>query len=123
MTKRYRRLSILFSVLSLLLNIAPLATYAIIAMVESNLVTEKIALCMTVLIVAILTAVSLVNKVAMRSRIWIIFLGLYSALDYIMVPLVIVACCQVLDELVVQPLSKRFKQKYSINKELDKRGI
>ena len=123
MTKRYHRLSILFSTLSLLLNIAPLATYAIIAMVESDLVTEKIALCMTVLIVGILTAVSLVNKVAMRSRIWIIFLGLYGALDYIMVPLVIVACCQVLDELLVQPLSKRFKQKYSINKELDKRGI
>lgn len=123
MTKRYHRLSILFSTLSLLLNIAPLATYAIIAMVESDLVTEKIALCMTVLIVGILTAVSLVNKVAMRSRIWIIFLGLYGALDYIMVPLVIVACCQVLDELLVQPLSKRFKQKYSINRELDKRGI
>lgn len=121
MTKKYRICYWTFFVLSILLQLGPLVTYATIAYVKSDLVTEKIALTTTVFIVAIMTIVAFVNKMALRSRLWILLLGMYFALDYIMTPLIIIAACQVADELIVTPLKKHFKTKLTINKEIDKR--
>ena len=121
MTSKYRKLAWLFTILSFLLNVCPLAVYSIKAMVESDLVREKVALSMTVFIVLILTIVCFVNKIALRSRLWIILIGVYFCLGEILTPLIIIACCQVLDELVVHPLKKHYKNKLTINKEIDKR--
>lgn len=121
MTKKYRAIFWSLVVLSILLQAGPLVTYGIIGYVESDLVTEKVALSMTVVIVAVLTVVAFINKVALRSRLWIILIGLYFALDYILVPLLIVACCQIVDELIVTPLKKHYKTKLTISKEMDKR--
>lgn len=120
-TKHYRVLYWSFFVLTILLQLGPLVTYGTIAYVKSDLVSEKIALTTTIFIVAILTVVAFINKLAMRSRIWILLLGLYFALDYILTPLIIIAVCQIVDELIVTPLKKHFKTKLTINKEIDKR--
>lgn len=120
-TKHYRILYWSFFVLTILLQLGPLVTYGTIAYVKSDLVSEKIALTTTIFIVAILTVVAFINKLAMRSRIWILLLGLYFALDYILTPLIIIAVCQIVDELIVTPLKKHFKTKLTINKEIDKR--
>lgn len=120
-TRKYRKLSFLFGSISILLNIAPFTIYAFIALVDSALIYQKIALSMTVLVVAILSLVALVNKVAMKSRLWIVLVGIYVCLGEIITPLIIIAVCQVLDELIVSPLHKNFKNKKIINKEIDKR--
>lgn len=120
-TKNYRTLFCVFFVISILLNICPLAVYAIKAVVESTLIYEKVTLVMTVFIVLLMTIVSVVNKVAMKSRLWIILIGVYICLDYIMTPLIIIAVCQILDELVAFPLKQRYKNKFTISKEIDGR--
>ena len=76
-TKHYRLWYWVFFIFSILLNVSPLAGYAIKAMIESDLIYEKVTLVTTVFIVLIMTCVSLVNKVAMRSRLWVILIGLY----------------------------------------------
>lgn len=121
MTKKTKIYSILFTVISILLNLGPLVTYTLIALISSNLTHQKVALCMTVFVVLILTAIAVANKVAMKSRLWVILIGLYICLDYIMTPLIIIAVCQVLDELVVSPLAKHYRSRYKINKEIDLR--
>lgn len=121
MTKKYRKLKLLFVVLSLLLNICPLAVYTIKAMVESDLVREKVALSMTIMIVLILTLISFVNKVALRSRLWILLIGVYLCLKEVLTPLILIACCQILDELIVSPLKHCYSNKLKISKEIDKR--
>lgn len=120
-TRKYIKLSFLFGFTSVLLNIAPFAVYAFIALVDSALIYQKIALSMTVLVVAILSLVALVNKVAMKSRLWIVLVGIYVCLGEIITPLIIIAVCQVLDELIVAPLHNRYRNKKDINKEIDKR--
>lgn len=120
-TKKYRLLYRLFLVVSILLNICPLATYTIKALVESNLTHQKVALSMTVFIVLIMTVVTLVQKVALRSRLWVILIGMYICLDNILTPLIIIACCQIVDELIVNPLAKAYKNRYIINKQIDRR--
>lgn len=92
-TRKYRRLSFLFGTISVLLNIAPFTIYAFIALVDSALIYQKIALSMTVLVVAILSLVALVNKVAMKSRLWIVLVGIYVCLGEIITPLIIIAVC------------------------------
>lgn len=121
MTSKYRKLYWLFTLMSVLLNIAPMATYTIIAFSECNIIVEKVTLSMTLLIVLILTIVSWMNKIALRSRLWILLIGLYLCLDYIMIPVMLIAACQVLDELLVSPCRRSFKTKLTIHKELDKR--
>lgn len=120
-TRKYRKLSFLFGFISVLLNIAPFTIYAFIALVDSALIYQKIALSMTVLVVAILSLVAFINKVAMKSRLWIVLVGIYVCLGEIITPLIIIAVCQVLDELIVSPLHKNFRNKKTINKEIDKR--
>lgn len=120
-TRKYRKLSFLFGSISILLNIAPFTIYAFIALVDSALIYQKIALSMTVLVVAILSLVALVNKVAMKSRLWIVLVGIYVCLGEIITPLIIIAVCQVLDELIVAPLHNSYRNKKNINKEIDKR--
>lgn len=120
-TSSYRVKYWMFFIMSILLNIGPLAFYAIKALIEADLVHEKVTLCMTVIIVLMLTICSLISKHAMRSRLWIILIGIYICLDYIMTPLIIIACCQVVDELIVSPLAHRFKEDLSTNKQIDRR--
>lgn len=122
-TKKYRIIAAILFVVCLLLNVGPLATYTIMGFAQSNLVVEKVALTATVFIVLIMTVYNLVTKVALRSRVWVLVLGLYFCLDAFLTPLLIIAVCQVLDELVFSPLRRHYRNKYTINREIDKRGI
>lgn len=120
-TIKFKRLYWIFLAFSLLLNVGPLAGYSITALINADLVHEKVALTMTVFIVLILTIVSAVNRITMKSRLWIVLIGIYMCIDYILTPLIIIAVCQILDELVVSPLKKNYKNKLTINKEMDMR--
>ena len=121
MTKTYRTRYIVLLILSLLLNIAPLAVYTIKAVFESTVVYQKVALVSTVFIVLIMTAISIVNKITLKSRLWIVLIGLYICLDHIMTPLILIAVSQTLDELIISPLKRSAKTKLIINKQIDAR--
>lgn len=93
MTKTYRIWFWILAVLSFLLCVGPLAAYSVSALIAADLVIEKVALASTVFIVLIMSVVSWLNKIALRSRLWIILIGLYICLDSIMTPLIIIAAC------------------------------
>lgn len=120
-TYRYKWLSITLSILSFLLYAGPFIIYVLLGLFSDALVVEKVSLVSTILIVGIMTVVASANKMVLRSRLWILLIGLYCCLDNIMTPLIIVAVCQVVDELIVSPLAKYCKNKTSINAELDRR--
>lgn len=121
MTKKYRLFYWILAVFSILLNFCPLAIYCIKALMAGDLIYEKVTLTMTVFVVVILTIVGIVNKVALRSRLWIILIGVYICLNDILTPLIIIAVCQTLDEIVINPLKKHYSNKLTISKEIDKR--
>lgn len=122
-TAKFRSLYWLFFFVSLLLNVGPLVIYSVGALASAALVYEKVALCMTVFIVLIMTIISFINKVTLRSRLWIVLIGIYVCLGEILTPLIMIASCQIVDELIVSPLKASFRNKYTINKELDMRGV
>lgn len=120
-TKKYRCWAAILLIISILLNVAPIAAYTIIGFVQADLIVEKVALTSTIFIVGIMSLVALVNKTTMRSRIWVILLGLYMCLDSFITPLIIIAITQILDEWFVSPIHKSCRNRYIINKEIDKR--
>lgn len=123
MTKKYHRIWLVFAILSILLNVGPLAAYSIIALAGASLVIEKVALSMTVLVVLIMTAVAFLNKTTMKSRVFVIIIGLYLCLDHFITPLLIISACQIVDEWIASPISHHYRDKFRINKEIDKRGV
>ena len=123
MTKKLRTWLIILTVLSLLLNVGPVAVYAVIGLVQGTLLIEKVALSMTIFVVAILSVIAWANKLVLRSRLWILLAGLFFVLDAFAAPIIIIGVCQVLDELFVCPIKKRTKTRYIVNKEMDRRGV
>lgn len=121
-TKKYHIAAIILLVVSILLNVAPLATYVMLGLTSGAVIVEKVALTSTIFVVLIMSCVAWMNKTVMRSRIWLIMLGLFFCLDSIATPLIIIAVTQVVDELIVCPLRARYKNRYTINKEIDKRS-
>lgn len=121
-TKKYRLIAAILLITSLLLNLAPLGYYTIDALISAELVAEKVKLCMTVFVVLIMSIVSWVNKTTSRSKIWVIIIGLYLCLDSFLTPLLLIGITQIADEWIVSPLHKNFRNKYTINKQIDRRG-
>ena len=121
MTNKYKKFYILFAILSLLCFIGPALFFTAQAFIAGTAVASKIALSSTVLIVVILSIVAAANKIAMRSRLWILLIGLFICLDSVIVIVLTIGICQILDELVFAPLKNYYKTKYTINKEIDKR--
>ena len=93
MTKKLRTWLIVLVVLSFLLNVAPVAVYAIMGLVEGTLLIEKVALSMTIFVVAILSVIAWANKLVLRSRLWILLAGLFFVLDAFAAPLIIIGVC------------------------------
>lgn len=121
MTKRYTILYRVFSLLSFLLTVGPFCGYVIAGLCSGAIVEEKVGLISTVVIVGILTGIGLVRQIALRSKIWILLIGLYVCLGNIMTPLIIIACCQVVDELICAPLANYFKEEMRNHRAIDKR--
>lgn len=121
MTQKYKKLSRCFFWLSWLIITTPMMVYLIRAFIIGA-PHQKVSLGLTVVVAAILTGISVMNKVVIRSTKWILMLGIYFVLKEILILMLLVAIGNILDEFIFTPLHKKYKNKYIINKEIDKRG-
>ena len=122
MTKKYKRLTILFQILSFLVTVAPLIVYVIIGFANDEIYTgKKVFLGFTLIIALFLVLTNVLFKFHLRSPLFIIILGIYFALNKILTLLIIISIGIVLDEFIFQPLIKKYREKYIINNEIDKR--
>lgn len=120
-TKKYKTLSIIFSILSFLVTIGPIMYYIITGFIEADLTSEKVGLTALVMASLILVIINAVMKFNIRSTIWLIVIGVYICIDNIMPLLLMVAGGTILDEFIITPLGTMFTDKYKINKEIDAR--
>lgn len=123
-TKKLKVISILLTLLSLLLSIGPLIVYSTLALTNAQCDTSDKCILLSMLSIGtILSLVCIINKYTPRCRIWLVIIGLYLCLDSILGCILVIAITQVLDELIVAPIARRYREKLRINKEIDKRGI
>lgn len=123
-TKKAKNNMIIFQVVSILLTVVPIAFFVGYGFYNGT-ATEKVALSLTAIIGLIFAVLNLLLKWHIRSGLWIVIFGLCYALksnmNMIMSVVATMAITTAVDEFVVMPLAKRYKEKYHINKEIDKR--
>ena len=122
MTNKYKKLSILTFLLSAICSLCPILIYVIKAFVDKDVQeVNKYTLGIMCSVALVITLINIVAKLHLRCIPWILLLGIYLCLKDITALLVIMAITTIVDELVLTPLHKSFKNKYTINKEIDKR--
>ena len=121
-TKKLRTFALIFSILSVAAMFLPMLWFVIAAFIGNAATIYKVALVSSVAVAIVMTAISVLTKWAARSRIWIVLLGLFFCLDYLLTMIVVFAITQIVDELVLCPIKSKLWQKYTINREMDKRG-
>ena len=121
-TTRYKNLTILTFWLSVLLTLCPILIYVARAFISSEVQSvNKYTLGVMCSVALIVTIINIVAKLHLRCIPWILLLGIYICLKEITSLLVIMAITTIIDEMIITPLHKSLKNKYIINKEMDKR--
>lgn len=118
MTKKYKRLYLFSKIMSLLMTIIPMLIYIVIGFAQGS-IRSKLVLGACVTIGLIFVIINIIAKHKIRSTIWILMIGLYSACKNIVPLLIIITITTVIDEFILEPLYKKYKAKYTINKEID----
>lgn len=122
MTQKYKRLSILTFLLSAICSLCPILIYVLKAFIDKDVQeVNKYTLGIMCSVALVITLINIVAKLHLRCIPWILLLGIYMCLKDITALLVIMAITTIIDELILMPLHKSFKNKYTINKEIDKR--
>lgn len=120
-TKKYQRLYTLMVVLEIIVLLGPVLYYVatgfIIASAAAQFTLSAMAIC-----AIFLTIVSLLFKFKLSSPIWILILGIYIAIQNILPLIICLAVGTILDEFLLHPLKKRFRNQARINREIDKRS-
>lgn len=119
-TQTLKKKTLILHFTSWVLTFAPILIYLCIAMYKSNEITKP-ALAISITVATLFTFANLLLKYSIRSTVWILLIGIYVALKNITPLLIIIAVCTIIDEFIVHPLYKRYKERYHINKEIDKR--
>ena len=119
-TKKYKKLYTILTIISVALVFGPLLGYIVYAYIVSGTV-QKITLTSTIMAATVLTVISILFKKNIRSSIFILILGIYVAISKIQVLIIILSITTMLDEFLITPARKSFKDKFTINREIDKR--
>jgi len=119
-TIELKRKKNIFHLLSWILAFLPITIWLAIAMAKSTEVTKQ-ALGLTIVVSGLFFLANLILKFHIRSTVWILLIGIYIALRDITTLLIVISICTILDEFLVTPLYKHYRDRYKINKEIDKR--
>lgn len=120
-TKSYRKKYWACTILSWIVTLVPLLVFVIWGFIEGT-PHRKLALGGLMVLAAVLVVINILMKLSLRCVPWILLIGIYICLKEVTLLLIIMAVTTTLDELVLEPLAKSFKNKLTINKEIDKRG-
>lgn len=119
-TKQYKTKYTICKLMSIVITLSPLIYYLIVGMSIGE-PTKRVILAFSAVAAMVLTFVSLAFKFRIRSTIFILMLGIHCCIDNITTLIMVMAATTLIDELLLTPLCKHFREKYSINKEIDKR--
>lgn len=120
-TKKYRKKYWITLICSWLLTIGPSLIFFFKGFAEAETHTK---VCMSlIMILAIIMAVlmALMKVKLKRTLFWLLLLGAYFGLHSMATVMIVMAICNVIDEVFVSPYCNHCKDKLSINKEIDKR--
>ena len=120
-TDKYKVLTRLCGFISFLVTLGPLLVYSIIGLINAP-PAKAVTLGVTLVTVLIFTLINLIFKHRIRCTTFILLSRMYAALGHITSLIFIMSITTALDEFIAVPLYHKFKNLYTINKEIDKRS-
>lgn len=120
-TKRYKRLSFIFGLLSLLCTVAPVTYFTVLGFMNGE-IRSKVTLGCTLILCLVLVSINIIKRENLRSPVYIMILGIYICLDNLLSLFLIMAITTILDEMIFAPLHRTYKNRAIINREIDKRN-
>lgn len=120
-TKKYKRLSFIFGLLSILCTVVPVTYFTVLGFINGE-IRNKVTLGCTLMLCLVLVVINIIKKENLRSPVYIMILGIYMCLDNLLSLFLIMAITTMLDEMVFTPLHRMYKNRAIINREIDKRN-
>ena len=120
MTKHYKKLALIYFLLSAACLFGPIIIFFIRAFVVGD-AAQKLSLGITFTAALIMFAVNIIMKSHLRSVIWVLLLGVFIVLKSYLTIILVFAITTFAEELIFSPLYRYYKSKAKINKEIDKR--
>lgn len=120
-TKKTRKLKWIFFSLSVALNIVPMLVFFFKGFggVETS---KKVILSFTAVIALVLGAFMIISKLKWyRTLFWIIFFVMSVCFTKTTDLIITMGICNIVDEIIVNPLYKKYSSQLSTHKLLDKR--
>lgn len=119
-SKKAKKVATTMWVLSFTVTVLPIIVYAFIGFFRGS-VTQKFTLGTTVTIAMALVMVNVIFKFHLRSALWVLVLGIYFCLNDILPLLLMIAIGSILDEFIFTPTYRKYRARYTTNREIDKR--
>ena len=120
MTKIYKKLALIYFLLSAACLFGPIIIFFIRAFVVGD-AAQKLSLGITFTAALVMFAVNIIMKSHLRSVIWVLLLGVFIVLKSYLAIILVFAITTFAEELIFSPLYRYYKSKARINKEIDKR--
>lgn len=120
MTKKYKQLYLLFTIIGIIITTVPVIVYAGISFGVGT-TSEKATLALGFIVALVFALISVLRRVQCKSVLWILLLAIAIVLVEIKPLLIFMACGNILDETICAPLANYYKSKFKINKEIDLR--
>lgn len=121
-TKFYKRYYVVICLLETWLLYSPFIYFLAKSIIENSIQAEQaLILGFTGTLAIAFALINIMNKSLPMSKFYIILLGLSIVLNILRAFLITICIACLLDEIVIRPLKKSIRNKYIINKELDKR--
>ena len=122
-TKKSRTLLWTWRIIDWACLFAPLIIYLIIGLCSGSVTTgAKVTLVGMLFLALILTMINIIAQKNLRCPIWCLLLGIYVAMDQLLLPLIIIlAVTSILDDLVFTPIIHYYYTQTVASKTIDKR--
>ena len=103
----------------LLFQLGPILFYFCLALANVSTAASGVSFTFLSLISLGLAVAGAIRGRMCRSSLWIMLIAFYIVLDSVIGPLVLIAACQVIDELIVRPIRARLREKYHNGKDVE----
>ena len=121
-TKRYKKLSTIYFWLGILLTFLPCIIFGFIGCMNGTIdLTNKLRLGVCFATALLLTVMGVKSKYNCRSITYILLFGCYFVVKDIKWVILVAGLCTIADEFYIRPMHRYYRNKASINKEIDKR--
>lgn len=121
LTKKRRNSFRIANAVHLLLQFGPIVLFMIQGLCSATKkgAASGVSFTMFSIFSIVLAVVGVIRGKMSRSSLWIMLIGFYFVLDYMLFIIITIAICQTTDELIARPIRSRLKEKYYNGKDVE----